>query len=238
MNDILTGLNEINGVIGSAIFDATDECVAHAIPAPYEPILLSQAMKEFRSVLDVMGSNEESKDWTHLQVTLDNGCVALRAVDDYTLMAIGSATLNHSMLSIGFNVASLKLSKAKGDGSISRSAGSKSVGKSASKSGAVSATGGSQKSLSSLSFSPAADGPRVPNAVGPAVIDSLYKLLAREVGPFAKMAVKEEMGKLGVTPYTMVPSQYDDLVGALVRRVPADKQKDFIAKARELVFKR
>jgi len=237
MNDILTGLNEINGVIGSAIFDASDECVAHAIPAPYEPILLSQAMKEFRAVLEVMGSNEDAKDWAHMQVTLENGCVALRAVDDYTLMAIGSATLNHSMLSIGFSVASLKLSKAKGDGSISKSAG-KSGAKSASKSGAVSATGGSQKSLSSMSFSPAADGPRVPNAVGPAVIDALYKLLAREVGPFAKMAVKEEMGKLGATPYTMVPSQFDDLVGALVRRVPLDKQKDFIAKARELVFKR
>lgn len=233
MNDILKSLNEINGVIGSAIFDASDECIAHAIPAPFEPILLSKMMKEFRSALEVMASTDDAKDWTHFQVGLDSGLIALRSVDDFTLMSIGSAALNPSMLNIGFTVASLKLSKAKAEGTAAKSAsnswGAKSGGGSAAKSGAPSFSG----------LTPMSDGGvRVPNAVGPAVIDALFKLLAKQLGPFAKIAIKEEMGKLGATPYTMVPPQFDDFVFVLSKRLPADKQKDFIAASRLLVSKR
>ncbi len=226
MNDILKGLNEINGVIGSAIFDNGDECVAHAIPAPFEPILLSKMMKEFRSALEVMGSNDDAKEWTHLQVALEQGCIALRAVEDYTLMSIGSSALNPSMLNIGFTVASLKLSKAKSEGAVAKSS-SKSWG---------SKSSGMKSATSFSGLTPMSDGGvRVPNAVGPAIMDALYKLLAKQLGPFAKIALKEEMAKLGATPYTMVPPQFDDLVNILARRLPAEKQKEFVTQSRALV---
>jgi hypothetical protein len=44
MSNALAGLNQIPGVIGSAIFNAQDECTVHMMPPPFDPDLLRKVM--------------------------------------------------------------------------------------------------------------------------------------------------------------------------------------------------
>jgi hypothetical protein len=228
---ILASLNEINGVVGSALFDETDECIAHKAPAPYEPILLAQVMGGVRNALELVSSLDEAKDSSSFHIWLDEGCLVLRTIESLNLLVLGTANLNMSMLSVGLNVASLKLAKAKATNQLSRS--SPNVGTS----GAV---GTSSRQVSSLTPVSNQEGQvRLPNAVGPAVVDALIKMFARHIGPFAKMAVKEEMKKLGVTPYSLVPAQFDDLISILSTRLPdAAKRSQFIAEGRTILSRR
>jgi hypothetical protein len=79
----------------------------------------------------------------------------------------------------------------------------------------------------------------VPDAVGKHIMDALLKALARHIGPFAKLIMKEELTKLGLTPLTLGFAQYDDFVSLLSRRVqdPA-KRREFITEAEALPNKR
>jgi hypothetical protein len=221
MNDILVSLNQINGVIGSAVFGQDNECIAHAIPAPYEPILLSQLLGELKTSLEFLGSVEEGKEWGSLHLWLDEGCLVLRNVEKLSVLVVGSPAINLSMLGVGLNVAGLKLSKAQAGG------GNAPMGVSRSSSSSVAVSSLTPTSASSSGRA------RVPNAVGSGVVDALLKTFAKQIGPFAKIALKEEMARLGVTPSTLVPAQFEDLVTILAARLtdPA-KQKQFVAEAR------
>ena len=79
----------------------------------------------------------------------------------------------------------------------------------------------------------------IPDAVGKNIMDGLLRALARHIGPFAKLIMKEELTKLGVTPTTLGFSQYEDFVSLLSRRVqdPA-KRREFITEAEALPSKR
>jgi hypothetical protein len=79
----------------------------------------------------------------------------------------------------------------------------------------------------------------VPDAVGKHIMDGLLRALARHIGPFAKLIMKEELTKLGLTPATLGFAQYEDFVSLLSRRVqdPA-KRREFITEAEALPHKR
>jgi len=192
MDNVLSGINAIAGVIGSAAFDSTDACVAHRMPAPYEPILVTHVMRELRSVLGILRYLDDSSPaWGMLVVGYDQGYVVLRPVDDRTtILVLASLSLNLSMLGIGFSVASLKLAE-------DRSSEPSAVG------------------------SNRGDDDTAPptHAVGPDVMDALLKSLSKQIGPFARVILKEELTKMGASASTLVRSQYEDLVGMLARRL-------------------
>src|SRR5262245_2431378 len=110
-NEILAGINEIAGVIGSAIFDSEDNCIAALCPPPFEPILLTQVMAELRAALNYLNYLDDASPWDLFTVGYDNGYVVLRKVEDLSILALASQNLNSAMLGIGFNVAALKLQK-------------------------------------------------------------------------------------------------------------------------------
>ncbi len=78
--------------------------------------------------------------------------------------------------------------------------------------------------------------PPPPNALGPAVMMELTKALARHLGPIAKVVLKEELKKLGVTAHTVARPQFEDLVHLLTRRIPdPNSHKEFAATVSKLV---
>jgi hypothetical protein len=81
--------------------------------------------------------------------------------------------------------------------------------------------------------------PAIPDAVGKNIMAGLLKALARHIGPFAKLIMKEELTKLGATATTLGFSQYEDFISLLSRRVqdPA-KRREFITEAEALPNKR
>jgi predicted regulator of Ras-like GTPase activity (Roadblock/LC7/MglB family) len=294
MSNALAGLNQIPGVVGSVIFNAQDECVVSMMPPPYEPELLSQVMAELRNALNVLSYLDEQTSWNAIVIRFDAGYLVVRQLHKVTVMVIAQPTLNPAMLSVGFNVAALKLEKEglpppplpppppmppraaaptsqmaamggmqaqmpipapppQAAVSSSPSISSPTFGNSSSGNVSVSQSGGmpgiaavSQSSprLASASISGFRSdthdtNPAVPDAVGKNILDGLLRALARHIGPFAKLIMKEELTKLGLTPATLGFGQYDDLVSMLSRRVqdPA-KRREFITEAESLPNKR
>lgn len=312
MSSALQGLNQIPGVIGSVIFNHNDECVVHMMPPPYEPMLLGGVMVELRNALNVLAYLDENATWNAIVARFDAGYVVLRQVQKLTILVLASPTLNPAMLSVGFNVAALKLEKeglppaplpppplppvpqVRHSGSMSTvtppppsamgsmgysspmpgmssggmSQGGTSPGSSPGATGSqhpaipaglssrdlsISQSGGipgsppvSQSSprLATASVtgfrSDSQDtNPALPDAVGKNIMDGLLKALARHIGPFAKLIMKEELTKLGATPTTLGFSQYEDFVSLLSRRVqdPA-KRREFITEAESLPHRR
>jgi hypothetical protein len=305
MSTALAGLNQIPGVIGSVIFNAQDECVVHMMPAPFEPMLLGRVMSELRNALNVLSYLDDSSSWNAIVIRYDAGYLVVRQLHKLTVMVIAQPTLNPAMLSVGFNVAALKLEKEglppaplppppaappRSTGAFStqmpiqppphqqhahqqpaplppppvysapvpahtsshpiaqpHQTGSSSGSLSVSQSGGIpgiSAVSQSSPRLASASISGWREGsqetnPAVADAVGKNIMDGLLRALARHIGPFAKLIMKEELTKLGLTPSTLGFSQYDDFVSLLSRRVqdPA-KRREFITEAESLPNKR
>jgi hypothetical protein len=293
MSSALVGLNQIPGVLGSAIFNADDECVVHMMPPPYEPMLLGSVMAEMRNALNVLTYLDESSSWGAIVVRYEGGYLVVRQIHRLTVMVIAQPNLNPAMLSVGFNVAALKLEKEglpaaplpppplplpatppppprasaqlpippppplppppapatypgtppPGLSASGQSSGSMSVSQSGGLPG-IAALSQSSPRLASASVSGFRSdsqdtAPAIQDAVGKNIMDGLLKALARHIGPFAKLIMKEELTKLGLTPTTLGFGQYEDFVSLLSRRVqdPA-KRREFLTEAEKLPGRR
>jgi len=235
MDNVLLGINAIPGVIGSAAFDSDDACLAHQVPAPYEQILMTQVMRELRSALGVLSYLDDSSSaWGMFVVGYEEGYIIIRPVDETTtILVLASLTLNLAMLGIGFNVASLKLAQERTGGQHAAAIGS------TSQSGRLGSQSVAPRGSTSLLSQSGGDTAPPPNAVGPDVMNALLKLFAKQIGPFAKVILKEELTKIGATASTLVRSQYEDLVGMLVRRLPdSGKRKEFMTDVANLTSRR
>jgi len=342
MSSALYSLNQIPGVIGSALFNQNDECVMHMLPPPYEPMLLGTVMAELRNALTVLAYLDEQATWSGLVARFDGGYLVIRQVQRLTVMVLAHSSLNPAMLSVGFNVAALKLER---EGlqppplpppplppppSLARATGPQlppsaptlmmnapnQMNPASSMSGALPPMAPTQMGItqpgypppplsaftppsgiasssmspipltgpisasisaahavaagqSSRDFSISQSGgipgiapvsqssPRLasastgfrsdsqdtsvgsPDGVGKNIMDGLLKALARHIGPFAKLIMKEELTRLGATATTLSFAQYEDFVSVLSRRVqdPA-KRREFITEAESLPGKR
>jgi hypothetical protein len=333
MSSALYSLNQIPGVIGSALFNQNDECVMHMLPPPYDAMLLGNVMAELRNALTVLAYLDEQATWSGLVARFDGGYLVIRQVQRLTVMVLAHPTLNPAMLSVGFNVAALKLereglppaplpppplpptvlprSSSFAGGGAGGGAGAPSAAHPMSAMGpmngmnmmpsvtstqpgypppplppltppsgipssSISSAMSSQPiplagaGQSSRDFSISQSGgipgiapvsqsnPRLASAsvggfradsqdtnvsppvgVSKHIMDGLLKALARHIGPFAKLIMKEELHKLGATSTTLSFSQYEDFVSLLSRRVqdPA-KRREFITEAESLPGKR
>jgi hypothetical protein len=318
VNTVLAGVNAIPGVLGSAIFDGNDHCVAAVMPHPYDVGLLTQVMGELRNTLQVLTYLEYGDNWSGLVARFDAGYLIVRNVAGMTVLVLTQPSLNLAMLSVGFNVAALKLQKmamaqaqaqqpvyggpsqqmyAQPDPNQSApplqpmqqggqrltlplpappvhqqpppriSAEMAAVSPSQlSQSGRLTSTGtnpgnpmsqsgsreftspgsnpggrlaSSSTGISGLTYSGGQSDMPVPDPIGPQIMDGLLKALARHIGPFAKMILKEELTKLGVSASTIQFAQYEDFVGSLARRVqdPA-KRREFVAECEKIQQKR
>jgi hypothetical protein len=264
------------------------------MPPPFEPMLLGQVMAELRNALNVLSYLDETSSWNAIVVRYDAGYLVVRQLAKTTIMVLAQPSLNPAMLSVGFNVAALKLEKEglpppplpppppmppRASAAFTaqvpveraplperitntyvaqpppaayhtgHSAGSSSRDLSASQSGGVPGISAvSQSSPRVASGSPSMSGfrsdsqdshPPVPDAVGKQVMDGLLRALARHIGPFAKLIMKEELTKLGLTPSTLGLAQYDDFISLLGRRVQdPGKRREFMTEAEGLPGRR
>jgi predicted regulator of Ras-like GTPase activity (Roadblock/LC7/MglB family) len=297
MSSALTGLNQIPGVLGSVIFNEHDECVVHMMPPPFEPDLLGKVMAELRNALNVLHYLDDTDSWTAIVIRFDAGYLVVRNIGAMTVMVIAQPTLNPAMLSVGFNVAALKLEKEGmpapappaslplplppppqgppvrrerdlggypappplplspmsnlGLGSPPPMAlplsSSQSLPLPQSPQGttrpgtpAVSQSSPRVASSSTSGFQSDSQGQgmipiTVPDAVGKPVMDSLLRALARHIGPFARLMIKEELTKLGCTLTTLGMSQYEDFISMLGRRLQdPNKRREFMTEAENL----
>ncbi len=230
MKDILDKLLAVEGVTACAVFDTSDACVACHGPSAFEPILFGKVMSEFQEALNFFRSIDPGATVQSLFARFDEGFVDVRWVDKHSILVMGSNTANPAMVTVGMNVAALKLSKSLaepgGGGGMATGSGPVVTG---------TPVGDSSHGRSlSLSVSPHPTNQPIPaDAVGLSTVNMMVKSLAKQLGPFAKIIVKEELTKLGATAHTIGRAQFEDLINICAKRV-ADpgKRREFINEVR------
>lgn len=245
MQAMLAGLSQIQGVLGAAVFGPSGECVLHQMPAPYEPVLLNRLFADLRTVLDAFRYMDDAGATDALVCRFDNGNLVLRSMGINTVLLITSTNVNMVMVNVGLKVASLKLERSAEAAPAATPTPPVSAPVStplAPPSHAVSAVPPATPaptSVAPLTVIPALDDAPIPaDAVGVGVADELIKLLAAQVGPFARVLFKQEIKKIGATPQTLTRSQLDDLITFLAPKVPdAAARSQFISAAKRLVPK-
>lgn len=218
MDAILQQLTSVQGVTGAALFNKQGGCVAHVLNPPYEPILLVEAVQELRQAVE-MFTYLDSTEFQGFVAHLDSGKVVARQSGDWLVFVLGDGQLQTSMLNVALSVVVLKLKTAgpPPDAPSNVAVGSLSLGSMGSIGAGV-----------SPSEAPA-------DAVGVSVMKALLKELASSLGPFAKVLLKQELGKLGLSARTVGRQHYHDLIKVLSKRIPEEeKRQDFVVKAKTL----
>lgn len=111
METVLSNLNRVEGVIGSAIFGRDGSCQGFLLPEPYEPVLFTEVIHRLHDVSDIYSTLPTFTDKLSCTVAFSGGYLIVRPVDDQLLLLLGATDVNMSMLSVALNVACLKLSR-------------------------------------------------------------------------------------------------------------------------------
>lgn len=212
---ILENVIKVSGVYGAAIADKDTRVMAHRLQPPYEPMLVSHVIARFKVATEAVSYVDTSPIQTAI-ASFDDGVIVTRLVGELSIVVIASHDANLAMLAVALNAMALKLADL-----ASRTA---------------SAPGGGPSPTGDFSMSDSAGGASAPpDALPKALIKDLLRCFAQEMGPFAKVMLKEQLVALGVTASSVRRTQWPDLLAMLAAKVPdAAKRSAFLAAARGL----
>jgi hypothetical protein len=238
MNEILDVVVRVPGVSGAALCNQLGECVLSQLVPPFEPTLIKRIVFEVRGVFQTMRYLDDSEP-QFLVVHFDDVVVAVRQIEELTLVAFATNTTSVTMLGVAFNVVNLKIRDhgianfdlAAGTGlTPGRGRGSQSTPRS---------SGGTPTSVpiasAGLSISDSAE-PAVPDFIGDELVQRLVKALARQLGPAAGFVFKQQVKHIGLTIGAITPTNLSTVVDALLQRVPdVAKREAFLSDVRALL---
>lgn len=229
VNSTLATVTSTQGVRGVAVLDASGVCIASELPAPYEPILVEEAVRRLAAVSDAFASLTDGMLNT-FSARCEGGLIIVRRVADYLVLTLAAPSVNINLLNVALNVLALNLVRAgAGSGSASRAALSPASGSVSS----VSGTLGSQM----LTASQSVPGEVIPpDAVGRPRVIALLRAYALAIGPAAKVLLRQQLAELGVSSRTLRQSQAQDLIMRLAVKIPAPaQQQEFVDAARAIL---
>jgi hypothetical protein len=244
MNEILDVLVRVPGVSGAALCNQQGECVLSRLIPPFEPILIKKIVSVVRGVFQMMRYLDDSEP-QFLVLHLDDVVVAVRQIEELTLVAFATSTTNSTMLGVGFNVVNLKIQEhgianfelAAGTGSRSGS-GSQSLPRfSGGTPPPVPIARSEGTVIGSASFSIFDSGqPAAPDFIGDELVQRLVKALARQLGPAAKVVFKQQVKHIGLTVGAITSNNLSTVVDALLQRVTdVAKREAFLSDVRALL---
>ena len=217
MEQLLQQLTAIEGVQGAALFNEQGGCVAHQLTPPFEAILLVEAIPELSSAVDMFSYLDKS-DFQDFVANLENGTVIARKTGGWLVLIVGSPALQVPLVNVALSVVSIKLKQAGPPPAAPERV----------------ATG--SMSLGSIAGS-VGTGSQIPaDAVGINKVRALLKALATQLGPFAKVLLKQEMAKMGVSARTVGYSHYRDLADVLGKRIPDESKRDEFSKQAKAIL--
>lgn len=244
MNEILDVLARVPGVSGAALCNQRGECVLSQLIPPFEPILIKKIVSEVRGVFQMMRYLDDSEP-QFLVLHLDDVVVAVRQIEELTLVALATSTTNSTMLGVGLNVVHLKIldhgianfELAAGTGSRPGS-GSQSLprfGGGTPPPVPTARSEGTAFASGSLSFFDSGQ-PAAPDFIGDEIVQRLVKALARQLGPAAKVVFKQQVKHVGLTVGAITPNNLSTVVDALLQRVTdVAKREAFLSDVRALL---
>jgi hypothetical protein len=244
MNEILDVLMRVPGVSGAALCNQQGECVLSRLIPPFEPILIKKVVSEVRGVFQMMRYLDDS-DPQFLVLHFDDLVVAVRQIEELTLIALATSTTNSAMLGVGLNVVNLKIHEhgianfelAAGTGprpgSGLQSSSRPTVGTPVSM--PIARSEGTVINTANLSGSESGQLP-APDFIGEELVQRLVKALARQLGPAARVVFKQQVKYIGLTVGTITPNNLSTVVDALLQRVTdVTKREAFLSDVRTLL---
>lgn len=244
MNEILDVIVRVPGVSGAALCNQQGECVLSQLNPPFEPILIKKVVSEVRGVFQTMRYLDDSEP-QFLVVHLDDVVVAVRQIEELTLVALATSTTSVTMLSVAFNVVNLKIRDhgianfdlAAGTGLLP-GRGSQSPPRPSSRtplSVPIARGEGTPTSSASLGISDSTQ-PAAPDFIGDELVQRLVKALARQLGPAASFVFKQQVKHIGLTVGAITPRNLSTVVDALLQRVTdVAKREAFLSDVRALL---
>jgi hypothetical protein len=220
-NEAVANLSKTDGVLGVVVFDDQGTCVVNHLPAPYEPILLSEVVRRLSATFDVFSSLDDGAP-TSFSVDCEDGSMVLRCVEHHWVVALTHPDVNMNMLNVAMNVVVLNLGRGfPGSGTHPASH-------------VLTESMTSRSSFSLSKSTSEADVEIPPDAVDRSVVQQLLVIYRDFLGPAAKMVFKQQLAGLGVTSRSLRRVQVGDLVQRLASKIPvAQRQKEFILAARQ-----
>lgn len=207
MNNFLSGITRLPGVLASAIFDKNEQCLESKMDPPYEEILLLQVIQQLEGSFDVYESStdDSTQEVKYFVAHFENGKLIMRLHEGYFVTIVTDNKVNQASVGVALNVVMVKLARF-----VSKKR-----------------TQIQQSTFTQQSFQPATVQAQIPaqiqTAVGKTVgthkVKALLALFQLSVGPAAKTVLKRTMISMGYRPRTLTQEQYPKLVAALGRRI-------------------
>jgi len=235
VNEILDVVVRVPGVSGAALCNQQGECVLSQLVPPFEPILVKRIVSEVRGVFQTMRYLDDSEP-QFLVVHFHDVVVAVRQIDELTLVAFATSTASVTMLGVAFNVVNLKI-RDHGIANFDLAAGTGLLpgrrSQSAPRPGGTPTAGpigGASISLFDTSQ------PAAPDFIGDELVERLVKALARQLGPAARFVFKQQVKHIGLTVGAITPNNVSSVVEALLQRVTdVAKREAFLYDVRALL---
>lgn len=238
LQESLTGLSGVNGCIGSCLLDRNGTVLAHRLPPPYEPVLVSGALAQIAIAIEMYASLESNPVAKVFTARFDDGVLIVRWFDEYVAVALGSRTMNTAILMVALNALAMKLASRPVQGpGLSNAPALSSPGLSIAPAPSVVApTMPSRPALSdpgsSASIAPASSVRFVPVDT----VRDLVSALAQSLGPMAASVVKREAQRLGHEARTVPVPRFVELIDACTEQIAdPSARRTFAAAARKLV---
>jgi hypothetical protein len=243
MNEILDVLVRVPGVSGAALCNQQGECVLSRLLPPFEPILIKKIVSVVRGVFQMMRYLDDAEPQL-LVLHLDDVVLAVRQIEELTLVAFATSATNSAMLGVGFNVVNLKIHEhgianfelAAGTGSRQGSGSQSSPRLSSGTPTPVPIARSEGTALGSATLSIFDGQPTAPDFIGDELVQRLVKALAHQLGPAAKVVFKQQVKHIGLTVGAITPHNLSTVVDALLQRVTdVAKREAFLSDVRALL---
>jgi hypothetical protein len=228
MSERLESLSKIPGVTGVAIATKNGDVIESKLQAPFDPILVRQVIDELRTASQALRYVDDA-DPNLFVMFFGDGMVSVRFTEHYAIIAFGKGNVNMSMINVGFNVVAAKAQQL-GAPPAAMGSGPRAVAAASRNSqmpGGLSQSGGDSQG-----------GTAPADAVDSAVTTNLIKELARYMGPIAKVVVKQELSKLGLSARTLGASNMDQLIQNVAQRIDETVKRDDFIRAAKAISRR
>lgn len=206
MSSILSNLIGLKEVYGAVVFDESGTCLENQLKAPYEPEMILRVMRQIQEDLEPL-RYVVNQDLELFMAKAAGGYMIIARFDRFRLFALAGKDLNPALFNVALSVVPLKI-----EGYLKAS------------------EPGSPRQMK-----PPRRSPMSGNMVDEAKLRAIVKALIIQVGPIAKVFLKQELEKIGASEQSLDRALVPALVNALGDRIKdREKRKGFLIQARKI----
>jgi predicted regulator of Ras-like GTPase activity (Roadblock/LC7/MglB family) len=248
MQTTFSELVQVSRVLGYALLDASGECLVHGLQPPYEPILLEEVFGKLQTILTLGKSLlDTASDFESFTIRGADHYLLVRAIDARYLLVLTESSVNVAMVNVAIRVAAIKLERGASQRS-SRPPHSMTFAASPTYPSAPASFGAAREpDYTSLptpqsvfdaapTSSVSVTQPSPTSGTGSSELArAVLELLARRIGPYARVLIKMELRAMAVDPRALSLAHLEDLALRLASKIPgATERGQFLREVSEL----